>query len=62
MSTARGRPTFRFSREQDGDAGDDQNDADDGKRVAESHHQSLLLHGVAECDDRLLVGGCGIAR
>jgi hypothetical protein len=62
VPTSRHNCAFRFPREQDGDAGDDQNDADDRKRVAESHHQSLLLDGVAERDDGLLVSGCGVAR
>src|SRR5882757_6611085 len=51
---------LHLPRQRHRDRGENQYSADDGKRVAESQHQGLVLDGLAERDDRLLMRGGGV--
>src|SRR5258708_38503415 len=51
-----GRASFHLACECDRDARKHQYDADHGKRVAKTHHQRLMFHGIAERDNGLLTG------
>src|ERR1700733_11347937 len=62
MAASRSRSAFRLAREQDGDAGNHQHDADHRKSIAETHHQRLPLDGVAKRNDGLLMRGRRIAH
>jgi hypothetical protein len=47
----------RFARKQQGDGGERQNHADNGKGIAEPHDQRLTLDETAQRDDRLVLSG-----
>src|ERR1700726_4915508 len=49
-------------REHDRDGLEQKYRSDHRERVAEAHHQRLVLHRVAERDNGLLTRGCGVGH
>ena len=48
---------LHLAREHHGDRGENEHDAKHREGVAETHHQCLMLYGLTERDDRLLMRG-----